>query len=200
MHTGWPAMQLRTCRPHHTFSVWFSLYTNCVSSASSHGFLSVQSNLPLVSWLAWILTLFPASPSPTPWHTFGPVSSCPHFPILTQFFPVMSNIHTGLSVDQGFLLVFSWCSCWTFAFIEVLFVMHSWKEMHSMYSYHSAILELLIFLPGKFCNPLLNDSKTANFGWHELIRLMVGYMHTYITGNSLTSNMQSSTYSPRNFC
>ena len=51
----------------------------------------------------------------------------------------------GHSGDQGLLLVFIWCSGRTIVSIEVLFVIHSLRELHFTSTYISFFLELFVF-------------------------------------------------------
>ena len=130
-------------------------------------------------------------------------SSRPPSTIFPRFFPVMSRFHVVLSVGQDLLLILIWCSGETVVFIEALTVMPPWRELHSKSSQCSFFkfifiswklkLELLIFFLGKLCNSFMHASKTTNFGSHELICLIGGYINTHITGTSLTLNMQTST-------
>ena len=186
--------------PHHTFSVWLSLYTNYISSAYSPCFFSVESNLRFTE-----KTCLNPQAIPCFWisHRKTQVwsySSHPPSTIFPQFFPVMSRFHEVLSVEQGLLLIFIWCSGETIAFIEVVFVMPPWRELHSTSSYFLQ-LGIFIFSLGKLCNSFWHASKTTNVSWHELSFFIGDYIHTHITGASLTLNMQTSTFFfSQNFC
>lgn len=69
--------------------------------------------------------------------------SCPACPPPSPFSPSsLPNhawVYTILSGGQGLLLVFSQCSVTTVLSVDV-FLMHLWREMHSMSTYFSTIL------------------------------------------------------------
>ena len=76
-------------------------------------------------------------------HRFCLVSSSSLF--LIPFHSGMSGTHMGHSGDQGLLLIFVWCCGRTIVHVEVLFVIHSLRELHFTSTYISAFLELLSF-------------------------------------------------------
>ena len=123
-------------------------------------------------------------------HRFCLVSSSSLF--LIPFHSGMSGTHMGHSGDQGLLLIFVWCCGRTIVHVEVLFVIHSLRELHFTSTYISAFLELLSFSWQRSNNSFLLDRKTWNISCHELICLMGLCLRSHVTGTTLTSNMQSS--------
>ena len=152
MHTCWPALQFLAHRnwpteisgPHHTFSVWFSLYTSSISSASSPCSPLIESNLRFSEMTCQnpqtILCFLISQLKTQVW----PLSSRPPSTIFPQFFPVMSRFHVVLSVEQDLLLILIWCSGETVVFIEALFVMPPWRELHSKSSQFSFLYLFLL--------------------------------------------------------
>ena len=152
MHTCWPALQFLAHRnwpteisgPHHTFSVWFSLYTSSISSASSPCSPLIESNLRFSEMTCLnpqtILCFLISQLKTQVW----PFSSRPPSTIFLQSFPVMSRFHVVLSVEQDFLLILIWCSGETVVFIEALFVMPPWRELHSKSSQFSFLYLFLL--------------------------------------------------------
>ena len=82
--------------------------------------------------------------SPAPGCRSRPASSPPPSPFFIPSYPVMQG-SLVLSSVQDLLLVFSQCSVRIVASIGV-FLMHPWREMNSMSSYSSTILNLHMIL------------------------------------------------------
>ena len=64
---------------------------------------------------------------------------------LIPFHSGMSGTHMEHSGDQGLLLVFIWCCGRTIVHVEVLFAIHSLRELHFTSAYISAYLQFLHF-------------------------------------------------------
>ena len=143
IHTGWTALQLSHTGPWHTLSVWLSLYLNYISSSVLSCFLSVQGNLPFSEGACLILEI-----SSLLLHLPHEVLSCfflSSFSLLSSFLHrYIWNPH-GTFWWPGLLLVFIWCCGRTIVHVEVLFVVHSLRDLHFTSAYNSAFLELLSF-------------------------------------------------------
>ena len=122
-------------------TVWFSFHLGCHRSAVSFSALNVP---PLTQTIALIWGLDPcfSSPpaesrsSPTNTPVFPPVPSS-YRVLLGSYRVLLGSIH--FPTVQGLLSVLSWCSSCP-SVSEGVFLMYSWREMYSTFTYSSAIL------------------------------------------------------------
>ena len=137
--------------PWYAPSAYFSLCPVCHRSATSPSSDSLKCfpSVPIE---------FPVREGVSPNSGISPLLQlpCPRVQVLSCFLsssffflfsviPSYAGIFIVLSSVQGLLLVFSWCSVRIVASIDI-FLIHPWREMHSVSTYSSAILNLSFFL------------------------------------------------------
>ena len=149
MHTTWPALQFGGCRttPHILCLILALDKLNVISFFTLLPFSQKKFKFSEVTYLN--PQSIPCFSKSQPRSHVCFYLSRPPSPIFPPFFPVMSTFHIVFSVEQDLLLIVIGCSGGTVAFIEGLFVMPPWRELHSMCSFIFCQIRSFDFLSGQ---------------------------------------------------